>query len=486
MKKIFSSLPLVVCAALLASCDDYQDRYTPEYASVARLEVYGEQDMTAWTINDTEVYPIKVLRSGHDISIPVVVTARVMSDAEWTDYASTYGLKRFHKIPDDCFAFTGSDDRSSAAIAFEAQQFVGETSVELYCDRLHAFSETLPPPEAEGDEYANIICLPLKIEADHGSVMALQNMLLLKIISKEASLTLSQTGFESINCLPTSNPIVRNYTISLSCDNPWGFTASISNSQQVLDAYNAEHGTRYSLVQPGTLEVLDGETWKDWTDCTIEFPKGQNSIDLSLRINPAKAGMMDALALTVENPSLNIKAESAALTDIVAIQVKPSNSRIKIAAGDVSANVEDSTHPAKNLVDGKRNTYFSSGESVHDGDAVYGSYVDFKLPQQIRYFAFDFMSRFDYFGSGEGIPNEVHIYVSTDGNSWEKVGGINGMRRDFNGVSQTVTYGNFDAGRNVSYIRWAVVRGGATGTLDLREPATTAHWDASALYIFGK
>lgn len=487
MKKIFSSIPLVICAAMLASCDDYQDRYTPEYASVARLEVYGEQDMTAWTINDTEVYPIKVLRSGHDISIPVVVTARVMSDAEWSYYAATYGLKRFHKIPNDCFKFLNSPESNSAPITFEAKQFVGETSVELNCKRLHGFSETLPPPEAEGDEYANIICLPLVIEADKGSVMASQNTLLLKIISKEASIVLSQTGFESVSCLPTSKPIERDYTISLSCENIWGFTTHVTNSQSVLDAYNAENDTHYTLVQPGALEVFDGENWKDWTDCDIEFPKGQNSVDIKVRINPAEAGMMDALALTVEKPDdLNIKADPVDLTDIVAIQVKPSNTRLKIVAGDVTANVYDSAHPAKNLVDGKRNTYFSSGDQVHDGDAVYGSYVDFKLPQQARYFAFDYMSRFDYFGSGEGIPNEVHIYTSTDGSNWEKAGVINNMRRDFNGVSQTKTYGNFDAGKNINYIRWAVVRGGATGAVDFREAATNAHWDASALYIFAK
>lgn len=486
MKKIFSSLALAVCAAMLAGCDDYQDRYTPEYASVARLEIYGEQDMTAWTINDTEVFDVKVLRSGHDISIPVVITARVMTDAEWNNYAATYGLNRFYKIPDDCFTFVGSTAKTSADIAFEPDQFVGETSVELFCGKLNTFSQTLPPPEEEGDEFANIICLPMIIEADQGSVMASQNTLLLKIISKDATLSLSKSGFEAVSCLATSNSIVRNYTISLSCDNPWGFTAHVANSQTALDAYNAEHGTHYTLVQPGTLEVLDGETWKDWADFDIEFPAGRNSADLSVRINPDKAGMMDALALTVGNPSLNLKVDPAELTNIVAVQVKPSNTRLKVGTGDITASVEDSAHPAKNLYDGKRTTYFSSGEFEHDGDPVYGSYVDMKLPQQVRYFAFDFMSRYDYFGTGEGIPNEVHIYTSTDGKTWEKSGEITNMRRDFNGKSQTVTYGNFDAGKNVTYVRWAVVRGGAVGDLDLREAATTAHWDATALYIFGK
>ena len=486
MNKIFSSIALATCATMLTGCDDYQDRYTAEYASVARLEIYGEQDMTAWTINDSETYELKILRSGHDLSIPANITARVMTDTEWSDYANTYGLTRFYKIPDDCFTFAGNPNSNFATISFGPNQFVGETAVELFCGKLNSFSQTLPAPDGEGDEFANIICLPVKIEADNGSVMSSQNTLLLKIISKEASLYLSQSGFESVQCLSTSNPIVREYTISLSCDNPWGFTAHVANSRQALDNYNAVNGTRYTLMQPGALEVLDGETWRDWTDCEIEFPAGQKSVDLTLRIDPSKAGMMDALALTVENPSLNIKTDPAELTNILAVQVKPSNTRIRIAAGDVTASVEDSAHPAKNLVDGKSNNYFSSGEALHDGDPVYGSYVDFKLPQPARYFAFDYMSRFDYFGTGEGIPNEVDIYTSADGKSWEKTGEIKKMRRDFNGRRQTVTYGNFDAGKNISYIRWAVVLGGSAGDIDFREAQTTAHWDATALYIFAK
>lgn len=475
-------MAIAACVALLAGCDDYDDRYTSEYASVARLEVFGEQELTSWTINDTEDYTVRVLRSGHDINIPSQVIVSAMSDDEWTAHAAMYGMKRYHKIPDDCFTFAENAGTTSVAVDFAPRQMSAEAIVKLFSAKLNEFSNSLPSSGVEGDE--NILCLPIKIEASTGSVLPTQNNLILKIISKEAVVTLSETGFEKIACLPTTEPIVREYTVSLSCKNNWGFTAKLKNSQELLDSYNTANGTRYTLIQPGALEILDGETWKPWSDMTLNFPEGQSSVIFSVRLDPAKAGAMDALALSVSQPSINVTADN--LSNIVALQVKPSNARIKIAAGDITASSDDGKHTAKNLVDGKRNTYYTSGEAVHDGDPVYGSYVDMKLPSPIRYFAFDFMSRFDYFGDGSGIPNEVHIYVSNDGTQWEKCGEITKMRADFNGKSQTVTYGNFDAGKEVDYVRWAVVKGGAAGNLDFREQNTTAFWDATALYIFGK
>ena len=94
MNKILSTLVIATGLFSLTGCDDYDDRYTSEYTSVARLEVYGEQEMTSWTINDTENYDISILRSGYDISVPTTVTVYSMTDEDWTAYAAMYGMKR--------------------------------------------------------------------------------------------------------------------------------------------------------------------------------------------------------------------------------------------------------------------------------------------------------------------------------------------------------------------------------------------------------
>lgn len=482
MNKIYSFIATAAVAAALTACDNYDDRYTPEYASVVRLEQYGEHDIVAWTINDTEKYTINVLRSGHNINQVSTAILRVMTDDEWASYAATYGLGRYYKIPGDCFSFPGGESDCSK-IVFEPKQIAGEAEVNLLSGKLSALSKTLPEA-APGED--NVFCLPILLETDNGSVLPAQNTLLLKVVSMNASLTLSSTGFEKVSCTSSSSPIVRDYVISLSCDNPWGFTVKLSNDAQLLEEYNAENNSRYTLIGSNALEVLDNETWKPWEDCVVNFPEGINSRAVTVRIDPSKVGLMDVLALRVSEPSLSIATDPAKLSSIFAVQVKPSTQRIKVAATDISSSTDDGTHTAKNLVDGKRNTYFTTNPDIHDGDPVYGSYVDMILPSPIRYFAFDYMSRFDYFGSGDGIPNEVDIYASTDGTNWEKCGEIKNMRREFTKMSQTETFGNFDAGKEVKYIRWAVIMGGASGHVDHREAATTAHWSATALYIYGK
>lgn len=482
MKKIISYFALGAALSMAVSCDEYDDRYSPEYASVVRLEQYGEYEMTAWTINDSEKFDIRVLRSGHNINTSTTATVRVMTDDEWTSYAATYGLKRYYKIPDDCFRFT-DDAFDKAIIDFAPKQISGDVSVTIISSRLSSFSNSLPASETGED---NIICLPVVLETSNGSVLDAQSTLLLKVTSKDASLSISSTGFEKISCLSTSNPIIREYNVALSCDNPWGFSVQLENSAELIETYNAANGTRYTLMGASAVEVLDNEQWKPWADTQLDFPAGTTSKTVTVRISPANVGMMDAFALRVAQPTINIKTDESLLSNIIAVQVKPSTQRIKIPADNIKASTDDGKHTAKNLVDGKRNTYYTSNPEIHDGDPVYGSFVDITLPNPVRYFAFDYMSRFDYFGDGSGIPNEVDIYVSDDGATWEMCGNIRKMRSDFNNMSQTMTYGNFDAGREVKYIRWAVVRGGASGLVDHRENNTTAYWSATALYIFGK
>lgn len=466
---------------MIAACDNYDDRYTPEYASVVRLDQYGEHEVTAWTINTSELYKINILRSGHNIGQSTNAILRVMTDEEWADYAATYGLGYYYKLPANCYRL--SDDAfDKAVIPFEPKQIASETEIEIVSANLKAFSETLPEP---GD-LENVICLPILLETDNGSVLPAQNTLLLRVQSREASLVLSESGFEKISTTATSKPIEREYTIELSCSNIWGFSVNVKNDPALLAAYNAETDSRYALMPADAVEILDDDSWKPWEDMVINFPVGENSKTFRVRLDPSKTGLMDAFALSVSEPTLNLTVDPAELSSIVTLQVKPSTSRIKIAADDISSSTDDGKNTAKNLVDGKRNSYFSTATEVHDGDPVYGSYVDMKLPSAIRYFSFDFMSRYNYFGDGAGIPNEVDIYASTDGINWERCGKITNMRRDFNNMGQTNSYGNFDAGKEVQYIRWAVIKGGASGKVDHREAATAAYWEASALYIYGK
>lgn len=466
---------------MFAACDNYDDRYTPEYASVVRLDQYGEQEITAWTINDAETYSINILRSGHNIDQTTNAILRVMSDEEWADYAATYGLGYYYKLPANCFKLSEAS-YDKAVVPFEPKQIASEIEIEIISANLKDFSATLP----DGGDLGTVICLPMLLETDNGSVLPAQNTLLLKVQSQEASLVLSETGLEKISSTVSSSTIEREYTIELSCRNPWGFTVNIKNDPQLLAAYNAENDSRYALMSAEAVEILDDDQWKPWEDMIMNFPIGENSKTLKLRFDPAKVGLMDAFALNITEPSLNLSVDPASLSNIVVVQIKPSTTRIKVAAADMSSSTDDGKNTAKNLVDGKRNTYFSTTTEVHDGDPVYGSYVDMKLPAAIRYFSFDFMTRYNYFGEGAGVPNEVDIYASTDGKNWERCGKINNMRRDFNNMGQTNSYGNFDAGKQVQYIRFAVIKGGASGKVDHREAATKAYWEASALYIYGK
>lgn len=466
---------------MLSGCDDYDDRYVQEYASVVRIDNFGEQKVTVWSTDPQETYEIKVLRSGHNISQATNVTVRPMTNDEWTSYANTYGLQRYYRLPDNCFSM-GDANNQGVTLNFDGAQIASEAALTLMSDNIGTYTATLPPPAHEGEEWANVICLPITLESAESSVYKAQNVSLLLIDYKQPTLELSTTGFTKVACTSSHDAYVQDYTLTLPGENKWGFTVKVKNDKNLLDSYNQENETQYTLMQPGALEINTGEVWEPWTDQTFEFPVGTNSVSFKTRVTPSKVGMVDAFALNVTDPSIAIKLDPKNTSSIFAIAVKPSNIRLKPTA---THSDYDGSHPASNLVDGKITTYFQSQTTAHDGDPVYGSYVDFKMPKSIQYFSIDFLSRTTGFKS-ESVPDEVNIYVSTDGANWTLCSKIKNMQKEVTKGNMTVNYGNYDAGQPINYIRWAVVMGGANGALDFRAKNTTANWSATSINIYGK
>ncbi|MDE7444078.1 MAG: DUF1735 domain-containing protein [Muribaculaceae bacterium] len=482
MNKILSILAIMAGASMLTGCDDYSERYEADYASVMRLAAYGEQKVTVWSTDMQQPYEVKVLRSGYDIASPTNVSLKVMSDDEWTSYANTYGIQRYYKLPDDCFRFDDAQENDAVTLDFKANQISMKTTLSLISAKVGAYSKTLPPPIHEGSEWANVICLPMILDSDDSSIYGEQKVLLLLVNYQQPTLELSSTGFSKVVCTTSQEPYVFNYTLTLPGENKWGFTVKVKNDAELLNQYNQANETNYTLMQPGALEVYADGVWEDWSDQTLEFPVGINAVSFRVRVNPAKVGLMDAMALNVTDPSMDIKLESEDVTSIFAIAVKPSGVRLKATA---THSDYDGSHPASNLVDGRTDTYYQSQMTAHDGDPVYGSYVDFKLPKAIQYFSIDYVSRVSGFRQ-ESVPNEVDIYVSANGTDWTLCSKIKNLQKDVIKSSQTVNYGNYNAGSQINYIRWAVVKGGVNGEEDLRGQNITTNWTATSINIYGK
>ncbi|MDE7443340.1 MAG: hypothetical protein K2M65_04185, partial [Muribaculaceae bacterium] len=413
MNKIYALTAIVAGVSALTSCDDYSDRYIDEYASVVRFDTYGEQTLKVWSTDSETPYSFMVLRSGHNTNIEATAHVHAMTAEEWASYSDLYGKGHYNMLPNDCFEFI-----DNPTLKFDATTNYGTINLKLFNAKIGQYVSTLEPSEL-GEI---IVCLPITLETSVGSAMSDQKNLLIIPKYEKPALTISPTGMTKVNCLPTSAAYASEYTVSLTNENTWGFTVKLNNSQNLVNRYNTENNTSYTLIQPEALEIdMDG-SWKPWTDQVLNFPKGTNSISFSVRINPAKVNPMDIMALELIDSSLDFDLNASKSTSIFYVAAKPSGTRLKNV--ELTSLTDDGIHPVKNLYDGKSNTFFSTQTTEHDGDPVYGSYVDMKLPSAVRYFAFDYTSRHDSFGDGSGIPNDVDIYTSTDGTNWEKTGSI--------------------------------------------------------------
>lgn len=178
MKKIFQVIPFILFLSLVWSCDSYDDRYPAEYASVVRLAVYGEHDLSISKSSQQTDFEISVLRSGYDINRDALAKVTVMSDAEWTKYANTYGVQRYYVIPDDCYSL--GESGSEAVYTFSAAQLAANSCITFNIQKLQDFYNSLPPPISADKEWANVICLPLSLTAVIGSACEDQRILILK------------------------------------------------------------------------------------------------------------------------------------------------------------------------------------------------------------------------------------------------------------------------------------------------------------------
>lgn len=475
---------MLACAAIavtITGCDDYDDRYVSEYASVVRIDNYGEQTLTMWSTDTEAPYEVKVLRSGHDTSAPTEATLKVMSAEEWETYANTYGLQRYKALTKDCYKFDAAPTADAVVLPFDGSQSMATTAMTLFPDKVNKFVDALPPVAVGGVE--PVICVPMKLVSDGSSVLPAQQVLILVADLQHPRVELSTAGFERIVTTAAGAAIERTHTVALPGFNKWGFTVKVKADADALKAYNEEKGTFYTLMGSDALEVNTGDGWKPWEDLTLDFPVSISEVTFRTRITPSKVGMMDAMAIRLAEPSIAIKLPEGKSLAIVAMAVKPSNLKLKATA---TSSDDDGVNVAANLVDGKTVTFFQSNPEAHDGDPVYGSYVDFTLPKLVQYFSIDFVSRQPGGFSLGQVPYDVDLYVSVDGTTWTKRGTIVNMQNSVTSANMTVNYGNYDAGEPIKYIRWAVVKGGPDGKIDMRGKGVTASWSATSINVYGK
>ena len=103
MNKLFLYILTFAVAVLSAGCDNYDNFYDDQYASVVRLSIFGENVFSIPASEPETVIDFDVLRSGYDIDRDATAVVRVMTDEEWQKYAATYGVQRYYKVPADCF-----------------------------------------------------------------------------------------------------------------------------------------------------------------------------------------------------------------------------------------------------------------------------------------------------------------------------------------------------------------------------------------------
>lgn len=180
MNKILSMITIAASAAMLTGCDEYDDLYPAEYSSVVRLEKDGEQNALVSPKTGGR-YDIKLLRGGNNVAEATKTEMRVMTDEEWSTYATNYGMTSYNRIPQGSFTLGEGDAKDACTVDFAGNEAMKMLAVNFDGAKIAAYEEQLAAKLGEDDDDP-IICLPLTIGSlSTGSAHESKTKLVIKI-----------------------------------------------------------------------------------------------------------------------------------------------------------------------------------------------------------------------------------------------------------------------------------------------------------------
>ncbi|MCM1029639.1 MAG: DUF1735 domain-containing protein [Pseudoflavonifractor sp.] len=466
MKKIIilaaAACTLALGSGALTSCDsDHPERYPEKYRSVVKFKVEGQQDLQLYSTEATQNYTVNVLKGGWEPEAVANVTVGVMSEAEFDSYTKDYGFTYYSRVPSDCYYF-GNPGTQNVTFEFGDEDFKLH-DVTIIPEKVNDFLLTLP--------YTQTAVIPLEVKADGASVSETGRYLFLVPNYNEPKLAFATAGMDAEVLSPTdaAKAITVPVKVTLPVENKWNLQYTVAIDTEGLEAYNAAHRTSYALMDPSIYSGITGP------EQTFTFPAGATEQTIEITIDGNKLPYTPVcLPLKITSLSgVNIDIDPAKSTLYLGYEVS-------LVSSYSTNDQEPSEGIIDNLFDGNTGTFFhstwSAAATSESHDPVYGSYIQFNLASPISGLSFDFTTRAN--GNG-GAPDEVHIYVSNDGQNWTLLEKVTDMLSQLTGGAVKGHWGPYKAAETFQYVRWCVIKSKA-GALN---EVNSAYWNGSELQL---
>lgn len=438
--KIKTLLYAMVCAAsltMLWSCEDNRSQYLDEYDTMVYFRNGGEQTITLYSVGNNARYLIPVCKGGSDLDATATASIVVMDQAQLDIYNLANGT-HFMQLPDDCYEFL-----TATEFTFQTSDQYQVAEVELKTDRIREQQESAD----DGQQYvlALQVYSPEKVSSDI-------NRLILMPEVDVPVVTFGVPGEDLYIYTPESpddNIVTSTLTINMPASSvEWDFNCTVEAlGQDWLDAYNAENGTDYALLNPDRLTLPE----------TINFSAGSAQAPFEVVINRNGFSPFEYFAAPIRltscsKPELQVDQDAVYL---IVVRLEPTLEAVSLTESMLSSPYTMSGDgdgiPA--LIDNNTETYWHSiwSSDCPDGDETYGVYIDVALNSPLNVISFTYCTRHN---NNNAVPKTVRIGVSNDGENWEMIGEVNSDLPT--GTAEWATLPTFYRDESFKYVRFGV------------------------------
>ena len=445
----------------LAGCEDNREEHLDDYQTRIYFRNGGEQVLTLYKVGENTLYDIPICKSGRDTEGTGKAVVSVMDQAQLDIYNLSNGTD-YVQLPSELYAF-----RSELEFVFRPEDSYKVARVEMETNAISDLQAAHPD---------RTYVLAVQIYSDR-TVSDGINLLILRPDIEVARLSLQTSGVES-HAYTSSSPVENTYNnvVLLSMDNRWDFSVALEVcDREWLDAYNAANGTSYELLPAGAYAV----------PAQVDFAAGTGRAEFAVTVDRSSLDLLREYVLPVRlGASSKSEFELSDEESCWLVNLRLDPDQIALTA-DMAESPYTHTGDGQGiaaLFDGDASaaswwhSYYGGGPL---GDPTYGYYIDIHLREPLSAIVLRYCTR----SNPNGVPAEVRVGVSDDGQNWTEIGHVaSGLPTDALAWCSLPVFSHTAPFR---HIRFGIVAsaGGAGGVLNAE--ATSACTSLSELELYG-
>ncbi len=398
IKYIILLAGLFVWAACSNSEYEFDNLFPEEFHKTLYIKNEGMHDILLYNTEADSVYRFSVYKAGSDPSLKANATVGIISEEViQAEYAQLEGVN-YKILPQTAYTL------NEKSLDFESKESYKFVSVNLHPGKVK---------EALDSDATGIWILPFEITSKDTPVNTSKNRLILKITAVVTpTIGFKNSGVHSFEYTEGSTSQIRlSIPFALTVDNSWAIDTEFEIDESYVAQYNQANNTNYALLPAGyTLPLQLALTTREMS-LELQVP--------TTGLEPEKGYM---LPIRIKDISMFEIAQNASMyIPIIKITYPLLDRTGWTAETNTEEREKEGTYRgyAQNVLDGNNDSFWHS--------QWYGDGANPPLPHEL---IIDTKATYEFTQMGiidrlsQKYIKTAEIYVSTDKNSWQKVGDI--------------------------------------------------------------